>query len=38
MLTGSDAACSKARVINTLTVISTMQLGEILVADMTDLD
>ena len=38
MLTGSDATCGKAHVINTLIAISTMQLGEILMADMTDPD
>ena len=41
MLTGSDATCGKACkacVINTHAAISTMQPGEILMADMTDLD
>jgi pyruvate,water dikinase len=35
---GSDAACGKARVITDLGAISTMNPGEILVADMTDPD
>jgi pyruvate,water dikinase len=35
---GSDAAYGKARVITDLGAISTMNPGEILVADMTDPD
>lgn len=35
---GSDAAHGKVRVIDSVDEISTMQPGEILVADMTDPD